>query len=108
MCANNSCLSQMAEALLRHYGDEFFEVHSAGMEPAEQIHPLARRVMEEKGIGMKGQEPTDMENYLVSVATGYVIILWGQTAERCPVSWPGVRQRLIWPFEDPSQYKGPD
>lgn len=42
---SNSARSQMAEALLRHYGGERFEVHSAGTNPRERINPLTVVVM---------------------------------------------------------------
>jgi arsenate reductase len=96
----------MAEAFLRHYAGEDFDVQSAGVEPAERIHPMAREVMAEVGLNLEGQEPSGMKRQLGSVATGYVIIVCGQTAEQCPKTWPGVMQRLVWPFEDPVQYDG--
>ena len=106
LCSANSCRSQMAEAFLRDYAGEHFEVQSAGMEPAERIHPMARQVMAEVGLDLEGQETSEMEQHLGSVATGYVIIVCGQTAEKCPKTWPGVMQRLVWPFENPVQCDG--
>src|SRR5258707_6994799 len=49
LCTENSARSQMAEALLRHLTHGHIEAYSAGSHPT-QVHPLARRVLEERGI----------------------------------------------------------
>ena len=45
ICTHNAARSQMAEALLRHYAGERFEVLSAGATPTE-VHPLTRQVLD--------------------------------------------------------------
>ena len=54
LCTNNSCRSQMAEALLRRHTEHRFQAFSAGLRPRE-IHPLTYRVMAEVGIDISGQ-----------------------------------------------------
>ena len=39
LCTGNSARSQMAEAFLRAYAGDHFEVHSAGLEPKGYILP---------------------------------------------------------------------
>ena len=48
LCTHNSARSQIAEALLQHYGGADFEVHSAGTE-ATRVNPLAVKVLAEIG-----------------------------------------------------------
>jgi arsenate reductase len=96
----------MAEAFLKEYAGDTFDVHSAGLYPAEEIHPLACKVMAEVGLPLENQEPEGMEKYLGRVAVRYAIIVCGATAEKCPSTWPGLSQRLTWPFEDPAQFEG--
>ena len=43
LCTQNAARSQMAEAFLRHYAGDRFEVLSAGLAPTE-VHPLTRQV----------------------------------------------------------------
>ena len=42
LCTGNTCRSQMAEAILRHHAGEQFEVFSAALRPADEVHPLTR------------------------------------------------------------------
>src|SRR5581483_11985628 len=49
ICVHNSARSQMAAALLNNKCGEFFEAHSAGLEPGA-INPLAVEALRELGI----------------------------------------------------------
>jgi protein-tyrosine-phosphatase len=49
VCTHNAARSQMAEALLRHYAGERFEVLSAGVAPT-QVHPLTHQVLTDIGL----------------------------------------------------------
>ncbi|MDO9632843.1 MAG: arsenate reductase ArsC, partial [Humidesulfovibrio sp.] len=40
ICTRNSARSQMAEAFLRQFAGDGFEVESAGFEPASEVNPL--------------------------------------------------------------------
>ncbi len=58
LCTGNSCRSQMAEGILRHYGGNHFEVESAGTKPSK-VNALAIQVMKSvlifPGIVLKAQ-----------------------------------------------------
>ena len=51
VCIHNSARSQMAEAFLKKYGGEHFQVESAGIEPGT-INPNVVTVMQEAGIDL--------------------------------------------------------
>ena len=61
LCTGNSARSQMAEAWLRHYAGERFEVHSAGLEP-KGLHPLTVQVMEEAGLDMSSHTSKTLQS----------------------------------------------
>ena len=106
LCTGNSARSIMAEALLRHYADDHFEVHSAGLEP-KGINPYTLRVMNEVGLDVSGGRSKDVMEYLGKVHMGYVITVCSNAEERCPI-FPFSTQRLHWPFEDPAAFEGSD
>lgn len=105
LCTGNTARSQMAEAFLRHYAGERFEVHSAGLEPGV-IRPLTLQVMEEAGKSMKGAYAKGVEVYLGKLHFNYLITVCDNAEKNCPAVWPGVNTRLHWSFEDPAAYVG--
>jgi arsenate reductase len=105
LCTHNSARSQMAEGLLRHFGGDRFEVHSAGTE-ATQVRPLAIRAMYELGIDISGQQSETLERYL-DQPFDKVITVCDQANEACPVFF-GARARLHWSLPDPSLATGTD
>jgi arsenate reductase len=106
LSAGNSARSQMAEAFLRHYAGDYFEVHSAGLEPAG-IHPFAVRVMEEIGILLTGQRSKDVDECVGRLHFGYVITVCSRADDKRLV-FPDISRRLRWIFDDPAVVGGTD
>ncbi len=104
LCTGNSARSQMAEALLRKYAGERFEVFSAGLEP-QGINPFARKVMQEIGFDLNGHYSKDVSEFLGKTYFGYVITLCDNAESQCPI-FPGASIRLHWPLEDPAGFQG--
>ena len=106
LCTGNSARSQMAEALMRKYGGEQFEVYSAGLEPSV-INPYAIKVLNEIGVDTSGQYSKPLETYIGKKQFDYLITVCSNADEKCPV-FPGMGTRLHWPFEDPAAFQGSD
>jgi arsenate reductase len=104
LCTHNSARSQMAEALLRHYGGDRFDVHSAGTEPALQIHPLADAAMWAIWLSLAGQYPKHLDQF-VWQHWDYVITTCDEANEACP-AFPDDTERIHWGFADPSSFVG--
>ena len=57
ICVHNSCRSQVAEALGKHFASDVFESYSAGTETNPQINQDAVRIMKEMyGIDMEKEQ----------------------------------------------------
>lgn len=104
LCTGNSARSQMAEAWLREYAGERFEVYSAGLEPTV-IHPLTIQVMQEAGVDMSAHYSKSLGDFLGRLHFGYLITVCGKAEEKCPI-FPGMGVRLHWLFEDPAAFVG--
>lgn len=104
LCTGNSARSQMAEALLRHYAGDHFEVYSAGLEP-KGLNPYTVQVMNEVGLDLSQHTSKDVFQYLGRVNFGYIITVCSNAEARCPI-FPGISYRLYWPFDDPAAVEG--
>lgn len=103
ICTHNSARSQMAEGLLRHLGNDRFEVYSAGTE-ATFVRPLAIKALADLGIDISHQQSKTLDRYLGEPFDD-VITVCDTAAEACPV-FPGATRRRHWSFEDPSKATG--
>jgi arsenate reductase len=106
LCTGNSARSQMAEAFLRKYAGDRFEVFSAGLEPSV-INPFTIQVMDELGIDLSNQRSKSLLEYMGKVHFGYMITVCDRAEQKCPI-FPGMGVRLHWPFEDPALAQGSD
>ena len=103
VCTGNSCRSQMAEGLLKHYGNGVFEVYSAGLRPS-YVHPLAIKAMAELDIDITNQYSKTV-NEFISQEFSYVITVCDSAKKLCPV-FPGKYKALHWSIEDPASTSG--
>ena len=106
MCVGNSARSQMAEGFLKEHLGNRFDVHSAGMEPTDDVHPLAVRVMNDVGIDIRKQWPKSTRAYLGRMWFQYVIIVCEETERDCPRLFIGSTHRLFWPIRNPALVNG--
>jgi arsenate reductase len=105
ICTGNSVRSQMAEALLRHFGGDQFEVFSAGFTPAG-IHRYTKQVLNEIGINIDQQYSKHVDEYRAR-SFDYVIVLCEVAALSCP-TFPGNAERINWFMDDPIRVMGSD
>lgn len=108
VCIHNSARSQMAEAFVRHYAADRFDVHSSGIE-AGKLNPLVVQAMAEVGVSMDGHFAKGAQEYIDRKEVfDYVVTVCDESsAERCPM-FPGKHARMHWGFPDPSAITGTD
>ena len=104
LCTGNTCRSQMAEGYLRSL-DPSLEMYSAGTEPGEVVHPLAIKVMQEKGVDISSGRPKTVEQF-IGDPFDYVITVCDEAKEACPVFTGKVKNRLHIGFDDPAEATG--
>ena len=97
VCVHNSCRSQMAEALGKHFASDIFESYSAGTHSKDQINQDAVRIIKDLyGIDM---EQTQRNKLIDELPPVDIVITMG-----CNVDCPYLpsRYREDWGLDDPS------
>jgi arsenate reductase len=62
--------------------------------------------MQEKGYDLSLHRSKGIKEYLGKVLFQYLVTVCAEADKSCPSVWPGVSQRLYWPFEDPAAFEG--
>ena len=104
LCTGNSCRSQMAEGFLKKI-DPSLKVFSAGTDPAENVHPVAIKVMSELDINISANRPKSVSQF-IGEEWDFVITVCGNAEENCPVFTGKVAKRLHIGFSDPAKANG--
>ena len=97
ICVHNSCRSQIAEALGKHFAADIFESYSAGKEIKDRINPDAVRLMKQLyGINM---EQSQRPKLLEALPPVDVVVTMGCNVE-CP--YLPCKRREDWGLPDPT------
>ena len=98
ICTGNSARSQISEGLLRKMSGDVADVFSAGTEPADEVNPLAKRVMAENGIDISSHYPRKVDQFL-SKEFDIVVTTCDGARQACP-AFPGVARNYHWDLQD--------
>jgi arsenate reductase (thioredoxin) len=103
LCTGNSARSILAEALLNRFGQGRFQAFSAGSHPKGQVHPLALRLLQERGIPTDRLRSKGWEEFAAAGAPAMDLIVTvcdNAAGEVCPV-WPGQPTTSHWAVQGP-------
>ncbi len=100
VCVANAGRSQMAEAFLKGMACGAVQVSSAGSEPGDDIHPVVRQAMREKGYDLAGQRPKGFDAVRANASPP----VWDLAVtlcedEVCPRT--AAKEIRHWPIPDP-------
>jgi len=107
LCTGNSARSQMAEAFMRRYAGDLFEVHSAGLEP-RGVNTYTVQVLEEVGIDTSDFRSKSVREYLGHMNFGYVVTVCDHAEENCPTVFLSQGHHYHWSSEEPARFEGND
>lgn len=97
ICVQNSCRSQMAEALFNDLHAEKIKAYSAGSNPSGIVNPFAVKVLNEIGIDIKNAKSKGFE-VLSAKQFNYVVSMGCK--DRCP--FVPAEKYINWEIADPS------
>ncbi|HEV8340883.1 MAG TPA: arsenate reductase ArsC [Candidatus Binatia bacterium] len=102
LCQDNSCTSQMAEAIARRLAPPQTRIFSAGITPRE-IHPSVPEVMKEIQVEMADQRPKGLE--AIPIDEMDLVVAFGEASGNCPTLPPKVRLEH-WSIPEPRPLTG--
>lgn len=97
ICIHNSCRSQIAEALCKHFGKDIIDSYSGGTETKPQINQDAVRLLIDRyGIDM---EKNQYSKLITDIPPVDIVITMG-----CNVNCPYLpcQERYDWGLDDPT------
>lgn len=97
ICVHNSCRSQIAQALGKHFAADVFESYSAGTELRSRINPDAVRLM--KQLYQIDMEKTQYPKLLADIPPVDIVVTMGCNVE-CP--YLPCKRREDWGLDDPT------
>ncbi|MBS7642829.1 arsenate reductase ArsC [Candidatus Bathyarchaeota archaeon] len=98
VCVENSFRSQIAEAYFNRFAPEGWRAVSAGLTPAERVHPNAVRLMLEEGIDISHKKPQLLTREMQEAADIAVIVCSGAL---CPILY--TERVEEWNMPDPAR-----
>lgn len=109
VCTHNSARSQMAESYTRLFAEQLKKdviVESAGLKSGI-LNKNVVSILQEEGIDISNKKTKNvMDLYAQNKEYDYVITVCSREVEAlCPV-FPGITERLNWPYDDPSEFSG--
>ena len=98
VCVENSCRSQLAEAISNHLFSNHLKAFSAGSRPSGKVNPKAIASLERIGIEHKGKSKSVNE----IKGSGFDFVVGMGCGDECP-NIPGSK-RIEWNIPDPREY----
>ena len=102
VCVENSCRSQMAEAIFNNLVDAKgigARAFSAGVKPATEVNPFAVQVLKEIGIDASHQKPKLLTQEMIEKADK-IITMSCLAKDVCPAIF--LSKTEDWEIDDPS------
>jgi len=104
LCTGNSARSQMAEAIVNNRLKGRWEAVSAGVEPAERVHPFAIQALAEIGLSSESLRPKTTDA-VASIDLDLVVTVCDHAHQTCPLWLRGGETRHMG-MPDPAAAEG--
>tara|TARA_B100000989_G_C19182488_1_gene320163 strand:- start:18 stop:419 length:402 start_codon:yes stop_codon:yes gene_type:complete len=101
-CVENSCRSQIAEALAKKISPHKFNFYSAGSKPSGIINPMAIKLLKSQGVYLIDHRSKDISEF-INIKIDYLILMG--CGDECPNLV--AEKRIEWNIPDPKAMEEP-
>ena len=102
-CVENSCRSQIAEALAKKISPHKFDFYSAGSKPSGIINPMAIKLLKSQGVYFINHRSKDVSEF-INIKIDYLILMG--CGDQCPNIV--AEERVEWDIPDPKDMEAPE
>ena len=102
-CVENSCRSQIAEALAKKISPHKFDFYSAGSKPSGIINPMAIKLLKSQGVYLTEHRSKDVSEF-INIKIDYLILMG--CGDQCPNI--DAEDRIEWDIPDPKDMEEPE
>ena len=102
-CVENSCRSQIAEALAKKISPHRFNFYSAGSKPSGIINPMAIKLLKSQGVYLFDHRSKDVSEF-INIKIDYLILMG--CGDQCPNIV--AEERVEWDIPDPKDMEAPE
>ena len=102
-CIENSCRSQIAEALAKKISPHKIDFYSAGSKPSGIINPLAIKLLKSQGVCLTDHRSKDVSEF-INIKIDYLILMG--CGDQCPNIV--AEERIEWDIPDPKDMEEPE
>ena len=95
-CIENSCRSQIAEALAKKNSPHKFNFYSAGSKPSGVINPMAIKLLKSQGVYLTDHRSKNLSEF-INIKIDYLILMG--CGDECPNLV--AEKRIEWDIPDP-------
>ena len=95
-CNENSCRSQIAEALAKNISKGKIEFYSAGSKPSGVVNPMAIKLLRAQGVDLPDHKSKHVSNF-EGIKIDYLILMG--CGDKCPNLVAD--ERIEWDIPDP-------
>ena len=103
VCIENSCRSQIAEALAKKISPHKFDYYSAGSKPSGVINPMAIKLLKSQGVYLTDHRSKDVSEF-INIKIDYLILMG--CGDQCPNIV--AEERVEWDIPDPKDMEAPE
>ena len=102
-CVENSCRSQIAEALAKNISPSKVDFYSAGSKPSGIINPIATKLLNSQEVYLTDHKSQNISEF-VNVKIDYLILMG--CGDQCPNLV--ANERVEWDIPDPKDMEEPE
>ena len=102
-CVENSCRSQIAEALGKKISPHKSNFYSAGSKPSGIINPMAIKLLKSQGVYLTDHRSKDVSEF-INIKIDYLILMG--CGDQCPNIV--AEERVEWDIADPKDIEEPE